>query len=86
MAMRQSFYHLSVANPACVQWYCAVKLEMAMHLLVDVITRQLQSSDVPGLEQSITEVISLLETMHLNVGVPHFLSSRSFTGMWLRST
>ena len=85
MAMRQAFYHLSVANPACVQWYCAVKLEMAMHLLVDVITRQLQSSDVPGLEQSITEVKSLLETMHLNFGVPRVLSSRSFTDMWLRS-
>ena len=75
MAMRQAFYQLSVANPACVQWYCALKLEMALHLLVDVITRQLQSSDVPGLEQSKERVRANLEK---KMGVPVAVTDMSF--------
>ncbi|MBM3302749.1 MAG: hypothetical protein FJY85_22725, partial [Deltaproteobacteria bacterium] len=35
--------------------------------------------------QSITEVKSQLETMHLLFGVPRFLSSREFKDLWLRS-
>ena len=35
--------------------------------------------------QSITEVKSQLETMHLLFGVPRFLCSREFKDLWLRS-
>ena len=35
--------------------------------------------------QSITEVKSQLETMHLVFGAPRWLASRGFTDMWLRS-
>ena len=35
--------------------------------------------------QSITEVKSQLETMHLIFGAPRFLCSRDFSDMWLRS-
>ena len=31
-----------------VAWYCALKLEMAVHLAKEVITRMLQSDIVPG--------------------------------------
>ena len=51
-AMRTAFYRLSVSNPAAVQWYCALKLEVSLHLVVDVLTRQLRSVTVPGLQQS----------------------------------
>ena len=35
--------------------------------------------------QSITEVKSQLEAMHLLFGVPRFISSREFTDLWLQS-
>ena len=31
-------------------WYCALKLEMAVHLTKALLTEQLRSADVPGLE------------------------------------
>ena len=66
-AMRQAFYRLSVDNPACVQWYCSLKLEMALHLVADVVTRQLQSADVPGLELTKERVRKNLQE---KLGVP----------------
>ena len=51
-AMRTAFYRLSVSNPAAVQWHCALKLEMALHLVVDMLTRQLQSGTTPGLQEA----------------------------------
>ena len=49
-AMRKAFYQLSVANPGCVEWYCALKLELAVHLIQDVLTQQLRSVLTPGLK------------------------------------
>ena len=66
-AMRQAFYRLSVDNPAIVQWYCSLKLEMALHLIVDLITRQLRSTEVPGLELTKERVRTNLEQ---KLGIP----------------
>ena len=59
--MRQAFYRLSVDNPAVVQWYCSLKLEMALHLVVDLVSRQLKSADVPGFELTKERVRNNLE-------------------------
>ena len=59
-AMRTAFYRLSVNNPAAVQWYCALKLELALHLILDVITRQLRSGALPGLQQTKERVLRVL--------------------------
>ena len=61
IAMRQAFYRLSVDNPAVVQWYCSLKLEMALHLVVDLVSRQLKSADVPGFELTKERVRNNLE-------------------------
>ena len=61
IAMRQAFYRLSVDNPAVVQWYCSLKLEMALHLVVDLVSRQLKSADVPGFELTKERVRKNLE-------------------------
>ena len=47
-AMKQLFYRLAHANPGVVAWYCALKLEMGVALTRNLLTRQLQGSEVPG--------------------------------------
>ena len=59
--MRTAFYRLSVSNPAAVQWYCALKLEVSLHLIVDVLTRQLRSLTVPGMQQSQESLCQVLQ-------------------------
>ena len=46
--MKKIFYELAVANPGAASFYCALKLEMAIYLLLTLLTEQLQSPDVPG--------------------------------------
>ena len=60
-AMRTAFYRLSVSNPAAVQWYCALKLELALHLIVDVLTRQLRSRTTPGLHEAQASLRQVLQ-------------------------
>ena len=60
-AMRTAFYRLSVNNPAAVQWYCALKLELALHLIVDVLTRQLRSPTTPGLKEAQASLSQVLQ-------------------------
>ena len=48
--MKKMFYELAVTNPGAVAWYCGLKLEMAVHLTKDLLTQQMQSSAVPGLD------------------------------------
>ena len=60
-AMRTAFYRLSVSNPAAVQWYCALKLELALHLIVDVQTRQLRSQTTPGLQEAQSSLCQVLQ-------------------------
>ena len=74
-SMRQAFYRLSVDNPGCVQWYCSLKLEMALHLVVDLVSRQLQSADVPGLELTKERVRKNLQE---KVGTSVFVDDMSF--------
>ena len=49
-ARQKAYYDLSVINPGAVAWYCALKLEMLVHLTKALLTEQLRSADVPGLE------------------------------------
>ena len=49
-AMKKMFYELAVTNPGAVAWYCGLKLEMSVHLTKDLLTQQMQSSAVPGLD------------------------------------
>ena len=60
-ATRTAFYRLAVSNPAAVQWYCALKLELALHLIVDVLTRQLGSFRTPGLQEARASLRHLLQ-------------------------
>ena len=60
-AMRTAFYRLSVSNPAAVQWYCSLKLELALHLTVDVLTRQLRSRTTPGLQEAQASLCEVLQ-------------------------
>ena len=47
-AMKKAYYLLAVQNPGVVAWYCGLKLEMAVGLLKQLISRMLQSDVVPG--------------------------------------
>ena len=47
--MKKTFYELVVANPAGVEWYCSLKLEMAVHLIKRLLTQTMQSPSIPGL-------------------------------------
>ena len=69
-AMRKALYQLSVANPACVEWYCALKLEVGVHLVKDVLTRQLRSDAVPGLTKTKQRICdSIKEKLGIDVDV-----------------
>ena len=48
--MKNSFYLLALTNPAGVAWYCALKLELAVHLVQRLLTDVMQSSSAPGFE------------------------------------
>ena len=48
--MKKAFYELSNANPGVVAWYCGLKLEMAVHLVANVLTETLQGPNTPGLD------------------------------------
>ena len=58
--MKKTFYELAVANPGVVSWYCALKLEMAVHLTKNLLTQQMHSEDVPGLEAAKQRLLSSL--------------------------
>ena len=45
---KEMHYKAAVANPGVVAWYCATKLEMLVRLTCALISRSLQSHDVPG--------------------------------------
>ena len=51
-AMKKCYYELAVQNPGAVAWYCALKLEMAVALTKALLTEQLRSAEVPGLEEA----------------------------------
>ena len=51
-AMTTSYYDLAVQNPGAVAWYCSLKLEMAVALTKALLTEQMRSAEVPGLEEA----------------------------------
>ena len=51
VAMKKAFYELAVGNPAAVDWYCSLKLELAVHLVKQLLTQAMQSPSVPGLDK-----------------------------------
>ena len=59
--MKQAFYQLAVANPGAVAWYCGLKLEMAVHLVKQLLTQTMQSRTTPGLEAVKTRLQEELE-------------------------
>ena len=50
LAMKKAFYELAVGNPAAVDWYCSLKLELAVHLVKQLLTQAMQSPSVPGMD------------------------------------
>ena len=48
--MKQAFYKFAVANPGHVEWYCSLKLSMAVQLTAELLTQQMRSSTVPGFD------------------------------------
>ena len=51
-AMKAAYYQMALQNPSVVAWYCTLKLEMAVHLVQELVTRMLQSDVVPGRGQA----------------------------------
>ena len=49
-AMKKAFYQPAVANPGAVAWYCGLKLEMAVCLVMNVFSEALQDPSTPGLD------------------------------------
>ena len=50
--MKKSYYELAVQNPGAVAWYRAMKLEMAVALTKALLTEQMRSPEVPGIEEA----------------------------------
>ena len=51
-AMKKAYYELAVRNPGDVAWYCGLKLEMDVALTKALLTDQMRSPQVPGLEEA----------------------------------
>ena len=47
-AMKKVFYILTVSNPVEISCCCSLKLKMAVKLTKELLTQQMQSSEVPG--------------------------------------
>ena len=78
-AMRKSFFELAVQNPGAVAWYCSLKLEMAVHLTKALLTEQLRSGEVPGLEEAKTKLQEeLCKRLDVEILVEDLLDLRKF--------
>ena len=64
-AMKKAFYEFAVANPGAVPWYCGLKLEMAVHLIMNLLSEALQDPSTPGLSDVKACMAKLL---HAKVG------------------
>jgi hypothetical protein len=49
---REVYYRLALQNPGIVAWFCALKLEMMVHLTVKLLSRNLAEDVVPGKSQA----------------------------------
>ncbi len=50
--MKKAYYEVAVRNPGAVAWYCSLKLEMVVALTKTLLTEQMRSAEVPGLEEA----------------------------------
>jgi hypothetical protein len=51
-AMKKAYYQLAVHNPGAVAWYCGLKFEMAVALTKALLTEQMRSAEVPGIDEA----------------------------------
>jgi hypothetical protein len=51
--MKKAYYQMALRNPGFVAWCCALKLEMAVRLVQDIIARVLRSDIVPGRDKAV---------------------------------
>ncbi len=58
--MNKAFYQLAVANPGSVAWYCGLKLEMTVHLVMNLLSEALQDPSTPGLSDATARMAQLL--------------------------
>ena len=78
-AMKKAYYLLALQNPSVVAWYCTLKLEMAVHLVQEIVTRMLQSDVVPGREQAMAMLASQLqEKLGLDISVQDLPDLRDY--------
>jgi hypothetical protein len=45
---RDIYYKLAQKNPGVVAWFCALRLEVLVHLTVQLVSHSLQHDTVPG--------------------------------------
>ena len=64
--MKKAYYELAVQNPGAVAWYCGLKLEMAVALTKALLTEQMRSAEVPGIEEAKAK---LAEELRSRLGV-----------------
>ena len=77
--MKKAYYMLALQNPNVVAWYCALKLEMAVHLVQELVTRMLQSDVVPGRNQAISLLASQLqERLGVDISVDDLPDLRNY--------
>ena len=48
VAKRDAYYKLALQNPGIVSWFCALRLEMLVHLTAHIISRNIGGDIVPG--------------------------------------
>jgi hypothetical protein len=45
---KEAYYRAALANPGVVEWYCALRLEMSVHLLAALLTQTMTNPRIPG--------------------------------------
>ena len=64
--MKKAYFDFAVRNPGAVAWYCGLELEMAVALTKALLTEQMRSAEVPGLEDA---KATLKEELRCRLGV-----------------
>ena len=77
--MKATYYHMALQNPSVVAWYCTLKLEMAVHLVQELVTRMLQSDVVPGRGQAMELLAGQLqERLGVEISVDDLPAIRNY--------
>jgi hypothetical protein len=48
VAKREAYYKLALKNPGVVPWFCALRLDMLVHLTAHIVSRNIGGDIVPG--------------------------------------